>query len=45
VVFAGVQFGIAVMRMAESDDAPRGGLRQHRLLVPVRVEAGAQKRR
>lgn len=29
IVFAGVQFGIAVMRMAEDRDPPRGGLRQH----------------
>lgn len=29
IVFAGVQFGIAVMRMQDKDDdAPRGGLRQ-----------------
>lgn len=39
VVFAGVQFGIAVMRMAEDEgQGPRGGLRQHADLVPVRVE-------
>ncbi len=39
VVFAGVQFGIAVMRMAEVEgQGPRGGLRQHADLVPVRVE-------
>lgn len=38
VVFAGVQFAIAVMRMAEDDDQdPRGGLRQHADLVPVKV--------
>lgn len=28
VVFAGVQFGIAVMRMAETDDTPKGGRRR-----------------
>ena len=27
IVFAGVQFAIAVMRMAEPEDKPRGGLR------------------
>lgn len=27
VVFAGVQFGIAVMRLAQDGDGPRGGLR------------------
>lgn len=30
VIFAGVQFGIAVMRLKDDDDeGPRGGLRQH----------------
>ena len=30
IVFAGVQFAIAVMRMKDDDDdEPRGGLRQH----------------
>jgi len=28
IVFAGVQFGIAVMRMQDDDDEPRGGHRQ-----------------
>ena len=38
IVFAGVQFGIAVMRMAEpGDDAPRGGLRQP-VLIPIRAD-------
>ncbi len=38
IVFAGVQFGIAIMRMAEpGDDAPRGGLHQP-VLIPVRAE-------
>lgn len=27
VLFAGVQFGIAIMRMAEPEDRPRGGRR------------------
>jgi hypothetical protein len=40
VVFAGVQFAIAVMSLAE-DAGPRGGLRQ---LIPIRVEAVATKR-
>lgn len=35
IVFAGVQFAIAVMRMAEPGDGPRGGLR-----VPVLPAAG-----
>lgn len=44
VVFAGVQFAIAVMRMAEDDTPPRGGLRQHLVPVPVRVTADPRKR-
>lgn len=42
VVFAGVQFAIAVMRLAEDDRGPRGGLRQP--LVPVPVTAAARTR-
>lgn len=38
VVFAGVQFAIAVMGMAE-DNGPRGGK-----LIPIRVEATAQRK-
>ena len=30
ILFAGVQFGIAVMRMAEPEDGPRGGTRARR---------------
>jgi TRAP-type C4-dicarboxylate transport system permease small subunit len=38
IVFAGVQFGIAIMRMAEpGSDAPHGGLHQP-VLIPIRVE-------
>lgn len=44
-IFAGVQFGIAVMSMAERDDTPRGGLRQHVARVPVPVTVPARKRR
>ncbi|PVA11951.1 hypothetical protein DC366_03260 [Pelagivirga sediminicola] len=46
VVFAGVQFGIAVMNMKDDDDdEPRGGKRQHvqrptGQMIPVRVAAG-----
>jgi hypothetical protein len=40
IVFAGVQFAIAVMGMAEKDQGPRGGLRAP-ALVPVKVEARA----
>lgn len=39
VVFAGVQFAIAVMRLAEDDETPpRGGLRQQLLAIPVRSD-------
>ena len=43
IVFAGVQFGVAIMLMAESDDqddGPRRGLG-----VPIRVPAEANARR
>lgn len=40
VVFAGVQFAIAVMALAE-DEGPRGGLRE---LIPVRVEVQSKAR-
>ena len=42
IIFAAVQFGIAVMRLAESDDRPRGGLRQGLVPVPVRALAPAK---
>jgi len=41
VVFAGVQFAIAVMRMAEPEDTPPGGRRQ--ALIPVKVAVEARK--
>ena len=42
IVFAGVQFGVAVMRLAEpEDDRPAGGLRGR--LVPAAVEAAARR--
>lgn len=45
-VFAGVQFAIAVMAMAERDDTPpRGGLRQHAMPAVVRVAAARPRRR
>ncbi|MEZ5796601.1 MAG: hypothetical protein R3D63_03395 [Paracoccaceae bacterium] len=48
IIFAGVQFGLRIMMMAESDDPPRGGLRQHDLPVadplPVKVGAGLRRR-
>ena len=39
VVFAGVQFAIAVMRMAEPDDGKSGGKRTP--MIPVQVRATA----
>ena len=41
VVFSGIQFSIAVMLMAEGDDAPPRGGR----MIPIRVEAVARSRR
>ncbi|WP_151718070.1 hypothetical protein [Gemmobacter serpentinus] len=38
VIFAGAQFAIAVMRQADHDDSPRGGLKSP-ALVPVRMRA------
>ena len=45
IVFAGVQFGLRVMMLAEDDDTPRGGLRQHDIPVPVKANAPATSRR
>lgn len=50
VIFAGVQFGIAVMRMKDDDDddGPGGGLRQHvdmrreHATIPVRADEGSR---
>lgn len=44
-IFAGVQFGIAVMGLAQDETPPRGGLRQHAALVPVRVAVTGRKQR
>lgn len=51
VIFAGVQFGIAVMNMKDDDDddGPGGGLRERVMRrpqtpIPVRVEAGSGRR-
>ena len=42
-LFAGVQFALRIMALAEGDDnGPRGGLRQH-ALVPVPVQVVARK--
>lgn len=47
IIFAGVQFGIAVMRLKDDDDddGPGGGLRQHVMrpdhaTIPVRADEG-----
>lgn len=40
VIFAGAQFGIAVMLQADRDDGPRGGTKAPALIpIPVRAEA------
>ena len=49
IVFAGVQFGIAVMNLADKDDTPRGGLRDMLLpqidsQIPIPVKVTAKKR-
>jgi hypothetical protein len=43
IIFSGVQFGLRVMMLAEEDDGPKGGLRQHDIAVPVRAEAALRK--
>ena len=45
VVFAGVQFGIAVMRLAEPEDPPQGGKRVRVSGELARVPVAAQRRR
>ena len=48
VVFAGVQFAIAVMKLAEPPEGPKGGTRApavFRKLVPVRIKAQPAPRR
>lgn len=44
IVFAGVQFAISIMRMAE-DDTPTGGKRQPRIGAPLRATSEAVKPR
>ncbi len=49
IIFAGVQFGIAVMRLKDDDDDDHhGGLRQHAMerdyvAIPVRVDEGRRQ--
>ncbi|WP_371228784.1 hypothetical protein [Roseovarius sp. 2305UL8-3] len=50
IIFAGVQFGIAVMRMKDDDDddGPGGGLRERVMqrehaAIPVRADQGARQ--
>ncbi len=43
IVFSAVQFAFRVMSLAESDEGPRGGLRDP-VLVPVRVTADAPRK-
>ncbi len=47
IVFAGVQFGISIMRMAQSDDTPGGGKRDALPVItgemaPVKVSRPAR---
>ena len=42
IIFAGVQFGLRVMMMAERDEGPHGGLRQSTRVVSVRAEAATR---
>jgi len=45
-VFGGVQFAIAVMRLAEDDSGPKGGRRAPVATnIPIRVAAVAPRRR
>lgn len=44
IIFAAVQFGIRIMLMAEDDEAPRGGLRQHDVPVPVPAPVPVRRR-
>lgn len=45
IVFAGVQFGISVMRMGDDDAEPRGGQRDPVLLpVPTAVPVAVRRR-
>jgi hypothetical protein len=45
IVFSGVQFAIAIMRMDDSRDRPRGGLMDPVAIpVPVRVQRDPRRR-
>ena len=44
IVFAGVQFAFAIMRMAERDDRPRGGRPVGRTPVLVKMAVDAKRR-
>lgn len=44
IVFAGVQFGITIMRMGDcEDEGPRGGFREA-IPIPVHAQRSAQRR-
>ncbi len=48
IIFSGVQFAIAVMKLAEPPEGPKGGTRApavFRKLVPVRIKAQPAPRR
>ena len=44
IVFAGVQFGYAVMSLGESSDTPKGGKKQGVTAQLAPVHVGAKKR-
>jgi hypothetical protein len=44
IIFAGVQFAIAIMRLADDDTAPKGGLRAPIVLRPAAVQVVAKPR-
>lgn len=44
IVFAGVQFGYAVMSLAEPDEGPKGGKKQGVTTELARVHVGAKRR-
>jgi len=45
IVFAGVQFGIRVMLMADGDQTPTGGQRLRVFSEPALVKVAAQRRK
>jgi TRAP-type C4-dicarboxylate transport system permease small subunit len=44
IVFSAVQFALAVTTKVEDDYTPRGGLRDHSGMIPIRVEVRARRK-